>query len=114
VRDIGSSPEGSRRSSCPPEWAVQPQEDNAGKGAWLETPCASPLANQSRKSVALSPATAGVQGITGAQFQAQVNALATDPRVYCCYIVDEPHPILLPTVVAEIVARPLTAGQRCA
>jgi hypothetical protein len=113
VTYIGSSPEGSRRSSCPPEWAVHPQEGNAGKGAWLETPCASPLANQSN-SVALPPVTAGDQGITGAQFQAQVNALATDPRVYCYYIVDEPYPILLPTVVAEIVARPLTAGQRCA
>ena len=49
--------------------------------------------------------TAGVQGFTRAQFQAQVNALATDPRVYGYYIADEPHPILFPTVVAEIAAR---------
>lgn len=49
--------------------------------------------------------TAGVQGFTRAQFQAQVNALATDPRVYGYFIADEPHPILFPTVVAEIAAR---------
>ena len=48
---------------------------------------------------------AGVQGFTRAQFQAQVNALATDPRVFGYFIADEPHPILFPTVVAEIRAR---------
>jgi hypothetical protein len=48
---------------------------------------------------------AGVQGFTRAQFQAQVNALATDPRVYGYYIADEPHPISFPGVVAEIRAR---------
>ena len=47
----------------------------------------------------------GVQGFTRAQFQAQVNALATDPRVFGYFIADEPHPILFPTVVAEIRAR---------
>ena len=49
--------------------------------------------------------TANVQGFTRAQFQAQVNALATDPRVYGYYIADEPHPMSFPTVVAEIAAR---------
>lgn len=48
---------------------------------------------------------AGVQGFTRAQFQAQVNALATDRRVFGYYIADEPHPILFPSVVAEIAAR---------
>jgi len=48
---------------------------------------------------------AGVQGFTRAQFKAQVNALATDRRVFGYYIADEPHPILFPTVVAEIRAR---------
>ena len=48
---------------------------------------------------------ADVQGFTRAQFQAQVNALATDRRVFGYYIADEPHPILFPSVVAEIAAR---------
>jgi hypothetical protein len=48
---------------------------------------------------------AGVQGFTRAQFQAQVNALATDQRVFGYYIADEPHPVLFPSVVAEIAAR---------
>jgi len=47
----------------------------------------------------------GASGFTRAQFQAQVNALATDPRVFGYYIADEPHPILFPSVVAEIAAR---------
>jgi hypothetical protein len=49
--------------------------------------------------------SAGAQGFTRAQFQAQVNALATDKRVFGYYIADEPHPILVPSVVAEIAAR---------
>jgi hypothetical protein len=49
--------------------------------------------------------SAGAQGFTRAQFQAQVNALATDKRVFGYYIADEPHPILFPSVVAEIAAR---------
>ena len=48
---------------------------------------------------------AGVQGFTRAQFEAQVNALATDKRVFGYYIADEPHPVLFPSVVAEIAAR---------
>lgn len=48
---------------------------------------------------------AGVQGFTLVQFKAQVNALATDSRVYGYYIADEPHPMSFPTVVAEIRAR---------
>lgn len=48
---------------------------------------------------------AGVQGFTRAQFRAQVNALATDRRVYGYYIADEPHPMSFPAVVAEIRAR---------
>lgn len=48
---------------------------------------------------------AGVQGFTRAQFKAQVNALATDKRVYGYYIADEPHPVSFPTVAAEIRAR---------
>jgi hypothetical protein len=48
---------------------------------------------------------AGPQGFTRAQFKAQVNALATDRRVYGYYIADEPHPMSFPGVVAEIRAR---------
>lgn len=49
--------------------------------------------------------SAGVQGFTRAQFQAQVNALASDRRVFGYYLADEPRPILFPKVVAEIRAR---------
>jgi hypothetical protein len=48
---------------------------------------------------------AGVQGFTRAQFKAQVNALATDPRVFGYYLADEPNPTSFRTVVAEIRAR---------
>ncbi|EWT05771.1 hypothetical protein N864_21835 [Intrasporangium chromatireducens Q5-1] len=48
---------------------------------------------------------AGKQGFTRAQFKAQVNALARDPRVYGYFIADEPHPTRYPSVVAEIRAR---------
>ena len=48
---------------------------------------------------------AGAEGFTRAQFKAQVDALADDPRVFGYMIADEPHPILYPTVVAEIAAR---------
>lgn len=44
-------------------------------------------------------------GFTRAQFQAQVDALANNSRVYGYYIADEPHPLLHPSVVSEIAAR---------
>lgn len=44
-------------------------------------------------------------GFTRAQFQAQVDALANDSRVYGYYIADEPHPLRYPSVVSEIAAR---------
>lgn len=47
----------------------------------------------------------GAEGFSRAQFKAQVDALAQDPRVFGYFIADEPHPILFPTVVGEIAAR---------
>lgn len=49
--------------------------------------------------------SSAVPGFTLAQFKAQVDALAADPRVYGYFLADEPHPGAFPAAAAEIRAR---------
>jgi hypothetical protein len=44
-------------------------------------------------------------GFSYAQFTAQVDALASDPRVYGYYLADEPHPTVCPAAAGDIRAR---------
>jgi len=47
----------------------------------------------------------GTPGYTTAQFDALVDAMASDTRVYGYYIADEPHPLTCTSAVADIRAR---------
>jgi hypothetical protein len=46
-----------------------------------------------------------VPGFTTAQFQAQINALAGNAKVFGYYVSDEPHPSVCPSAVSDIAAR---------